>query len=94
MSKESNFLIYCMERYRYFKGLSGAEVARTFDEYGICGYITKYFESLHTMGDHCIVQDIDAYISSITGGSLSKAYSSEKDSSCSSSKSGSTDKFA
>ena len=45
MSKESNFLIYCMERYRHFKGLSGADVAKTFEEYGIYGYITKYFES-------------------------------------------------
>ena len=34
MSKESNFLIYCMERYRHFKGLSGADVAKTFEEYG------------------------------------------------------------
>jgi hypothetical protein len=24
MKKESDFVIYCMERYRYFKGLSGA----------------------------------------------------------------------
>ena len=58
MSKESNFLIYCMERYRHFKGLSGADVTKTFEKYGIYGDITKYFESLHTMGDHCIVQDI------------------------------------
>lgn len=42
MSKESNFLIYCMERYRHFKGLSGADVAKTFEKYGIYGYITKY----------------------------------------------------
>ena len=28
MSKESNFLIYCMERYRHFKGFSGADVER------------------------------------------------------------------
>lgn len=62
MSKESNFLIYCMERYRYFKRLSGADVAKIFDQYHIYSYITKYFESLHTMGEHCIVQDIDDYI--------------------------------
>lgn len=67
MSRESKFLIYCMERYRYFKGLSGAEVAKIFDRYSIYGYITRYFELLHTMGDHCIVQDIDDYISSVTG---------------------------
>ena len=62
MSKESNFLIYCLERYRYFKGLSGANAAKLFEQYVIYGYITKYFESLHTMGDHYIVQDIDDYI--------------------------------
>ena len=50
MSKESKFLIYCIERYRHFKGLSGSEVAETFEEYGIYEYITKYFESLHTLG--------------------------------------------
>lgn len=67
MSAESNFLIYCMERYRYFKGFSGADVAKIFDKYGIYGYITKYFESLHTMGDDYIVKDIDDYISSLKG---------------------------
>lgn len=63
MSRELAFLVYCMERYRHFKGLSGADVARLFDEHGVYRYIIKYFESLHTMGDYCIVQDIDDYIS-------------------------------
>ena len=67
MNAESNFLIYCMERYRYFKDLSGADVARIFEKYDIYGYITKYFESLHTMGDDYIVKDIDDYISSLNG---------------------------
>lgn len=49
MSKESGFLIYCMERYRYFKGLTGYDVAGIFDKYRIYDYITRYFESLHTM---------------------------------------------
>lgn len=64
MSKESNFLVYCMERYRYAKGLSGAEVAREFEQYDVYQYILKYFEALHTMGDHCIIQDIDDHIAS------------------------------
>lgn len=64
MSKESGFFIHCLERYRYFKGLSGAEAAKIFDRYDLYGYITRYFESLHTMGDVCIVQDIDDYIAS------------------------------
>lgn len=48
-------------------------MAKTFEKYGIYGYITKYFDSLHIMGDRCIVQDIDDYISSITGNGLGKA---------------------
>ncbi len=62
MSRETKFLIYCMERYRSFKGFSGEEVARLFEEYDIYGYIIKYFGVLHTMGDRCIVEDIDDYI--------------------------------
>lgn len=62
MSKESDFLIYCMERYRYYKGISGMEVSKVFDQYDVYQYIVKYFESLHTMGDHMIVEDIDSYI--------------------------------
>ena len=29
---------------RYYKGLSGADVAKSFEKYGIYEYITKYFE--------------------------------------------------
>ena len=46
MSKEVNFLIYCMERYRYLKGLSGAEVAERFSKYDIYRYITCPVKSL------------------------------------------------
>lgn len=66
MSKEIEFLIYCMERYRYFKGMSGAEVAKIFEQYGVYRYIIKYFEALHTLGDKNIVQDIDGYIDSVS----------------------------
>ena len=49
----------------YYKRLSSAEVAKIFETYGVYGYITKYFVSLHTMGDRYIVQDIDDYISGL-----------------------------
>ena len=62
MSKEATFLIYCMERYRYYKGLSGIEVANLFEEYKINDYIIRYFESLHTLGDFAIIEDIDGFI--------------------------------
>ena len=62
MRKEDDFLIYCMERYRYYKNLSGKDVAKLFEKHGVYSYIKQYFESLHTMGDYYIVQDIDDYI--------------------------------
>ena len=66
MSKKTDFLTYCMERYRYFKGLSGEEAAKLFDRYDIYSFLMKYYESLHTMGDRCIVEDIDGYIASVS----------------------------
>jgi hypothetical protein len=62
VSKEMDFVIYCIERYRFYKKLSGADAARIFEKYDVYGYLGKYFESLHTMGDQYIVQDIDEYI--------------------------------
>ena len=62
MSKEIKFLIYCLERYRYLQKPSGNAVTILFAQYGIFDYIMKYFESLHTMGDNYIVNDIDEYI--------------------------------
>ena len=63
MSREVAFLVYCWSGTVILRGLSGADVARLFDEHGVYRYIIKYFESLHTMGDHCMVQNIDDYIS-------------------------------
>ena len=73
MSKESNFLIYCMERYRHFKGLSGADMAKTFENAVSMGTLQSILNRCIQLGDHSIVQDIDDYISSITGNGLGKA---------------------
>ena len=35
MRKEDDFLIYCMERYRYYKNLSGKDVAKLFEKHGV-----------------------------------------------------------
>ena len=44
MSKESMFFIYCIERYRYFKGLTGADATKIFDQYNIYSYVLKYLK--------------------------------------------------
>jgi hypothetical protein len=51
-----------MERYRFYKKISGKDTAREFEQYDLYNYVIRYFDSLHTMGDQAIMQDIDAYI--------------------------------
>ena len=62
MSRESEFLIYCMERYRYYKNLSGKQVRELFDEKGVFDYIVSNFGALHTVGEEYIINDIDEFI--------------------------------
>ena len=62
MSRESEFLIYCMERYRYYKNLSGKQVRELFDEKGVFDYIVSNFGALHTVGEEYLINDIDEYI--------------------------------
>ena len=63
MSRESEFLIYCMERYRYYKKLSGKEVAEIFKKSGVNEYIIKCYGALHTVGEEYLMNDIEEYIS-------------------------------
>lgn len=64
MSKEATFLIYCLERYRYHRSLTGAQVADLFEKYKVYDYVFSFFEALHTMAEPSILQDIDDYIAS------------------------------
>ena len=62
MSKEGNFLIYCIESYKSAKGLTGQQVSDLFSTYRVWDYIYSCFEALHTTGENYIVEDIDVYI--------------------------------
>ena len=62
MSKEGNFLIYCIESYKSAKGLTGRQVSDLFSKYRVWDYIYSCFEALHTTGENYIVEDIDVYI--------------------------------
>ena len=62
MSKEGKFLVYCIERYKSAKGLTGIQVSELFSKYSVWDYIYSCFEALHTTGENYIVRDIDLYI--------------------------------
>ena len=62
MSKEGNFLIFCIEQYKSAKNLTGRQVMELFNKYKISEYIVSCFEAMHTTGTKYIVEDIDLYI--------------------------------
>lgn len=63
MSRQGDFLIYCIEQYKSAKQLTGKQVAELFTNYQVWEYIYSCFEALHTTGANYIVNDIDMYIS-------------------------------
>jgi hypothetical protein len=63
VSKELQFLVYCIEEYKEQKGLTGREVMDIFTSHRVLEYIMQSFELLHINGPKYIVQDIDEYIS-------------------------------
>lgn len=64
MSREGEFLVYCIEIYKSAKNLSGKETIQLFTKYNVIEYVKNYFEALHTTGEKYIVNDIDEYIKS------------------------------
>jgi len=62
MSKETNFLIYCIETYKRRKNMTGKQVITLFSQYKVSEYIIRFFEALHTTGENYIINDIDEYI--------------------------------
>ena len=61
MSKEGNFLIFCIEQYKSAKNLNGRQVMDILRKYKISEYIVSCFEALHTTGTNYIIEDIDLY---------------------------------
>lgn len=62
MSREGDFLVYCIERYKSAKGLTGIQVSELFSKYRVWDYIYSCFEALHTTGESYIIEDIDLFI--------------------------------
>ena len=50
MSRQGDFLIYCVETYKNAKHLTGKQVAELFTRYRVWDYVYSCFEALHTTG--------------------------------------------
>ncbi|MDR0884399.1 MAG: DUF3791 domain-containing protein [Oscillospiraceae bacterium] len=62
MSRQGEFLIYCLEMYRMAKKMTGKQAIELFKKYGISHYVMSCYEALHTTGWQYIVQDIDLFV--------------------------------
>lgn len=62
MSRQGDFMIYCIEQYKSAKKLTGKQVSELFSRYSVWDYIYSCFEALHTTGKNYIIEDIDQYI--------------------------------
>ena len=62
MSRNGEFLIYCIEIYKNAKSLSGNDVLKLFGKYNADSYILDNFEALHLSGEKYIIADIDDFI--------------------------------
>ena len=62
MSREWAYMVYCLERYRHARGLTGREVAAYFRKYGLYDYVMKFFGAFHTMGEELVFRELDEYV--------------------------------
>ena len=62
MSETLKFKTYCIEAYKYAKGMTGKEVNELFTRYGVLDYINEFFLVLHSTSISYIVDDIEIFI--------------------------------
>ena len=62
MSKETKFIVFCMESYKVHRSLTGKQVYDLFEKYGVLDYIYEFYDVLHTTGEQYINSDIDRYL--------------------------------
>ena len=63
MTRAKEFLIFYLERYRYYKGLSGEDVEKLFQSKGVSEYIPRHFGALHVMSEEAVINEIDEFLS-------------------------------
>ena len=62
MSREAEYLVFAAERYRFAKGLDGAQVAALFEKYGVSKFILDSFELFHIESEQNMIAAVDEFI--------------------------------
>ena len=62
MEKEMAFVIFCIENYKVYRNLSGKEILKMFNNYGVLDYLENHYDVLHTTGCQFMNKDIDEFL--------------------------------
>ena len=65
MTKEVEFLIYCIEEYKRRHGLNGKAAFSLFESTRAKQYIIDHYEALHTAGVEYTLADIDGLLTQV-----------------------------
>ena len=60
--KHTEFVIYCIETYKYKKNINGITAYQKLKQTGAIEYIDAQYDALHTFGDDHIIWNIDEYL--------------------------------
>jgi len=64
MSREGAYMVFCLERYRHARHMSGAAAAKFFADHGLYEYVMRYFGAFHTMSEELVFAEIDRQVAS------------------------------
>jgi len=56
------FKAFCIERYKFHHNMSGKDTFYLFTQYDVFDYINSFYDTLHSLGDMAIVEDIEEFI--------------------------------
>ena len=60
--KINDFIIFCLELYKFKHEISGNEAYKIFKTYDLFNYLKKGYDVLHTQGQDYIINDIEIYL--------------------------------
>ncbi len=64
MTRELEFIVFCLENYKVYKSMTGKQTLELFQKYGVLDYLREFYDVLHTTGHHYMNRDIDLYLKS------------------------------
>ena len=59
---KSYFVAFCIEQYKVAKEMDGSKVAELFFSNGVCEYLSKHFDVLHTQSRQWLIEEIDEFL--------------------------------